>query len=98
MDTDETTRRTDLEEEARLRHPQHPVNNGFRMRPVPNLIVTRTGRPHVGERYLQMSGWTRRNIVWVHYTGMQRFLLWAGVIALVLMFLVAYPLVLGVGD
>lgn len=74
---------------ARLRDPRHPVNNGFRMHPVPNLIVTRGPRPHIAERHLRMSPWMRRHIVWVHYTRLQKTLIWSGGAAVVLMFAVA---------
>jgi hypothetical protein len=82
------------EDEARLRDPRHPVHHGFRMHPVPNLIVTRGPRPHVAERFLRMSPWMRKHIVWVHYTPLQKFLIWTGGVAMVVMVAVAPFLVL----
>jgi hypothetical protein len=82
------------EQAAWLRDPRHPVHNGLRLHPVPNLIVTRTGRPQFGERGLRMSRWMRRTVVWAHYSGLQKFLLWAGLVVLVLVLLCA-PLLLG---
>lgn len=68
------------EVEARLRDPRHPVHRGLILYPVPNLIVTRTGVPRQGERYLKMSRWMRKTVVWAHYSRLQWFLMWAGLV------------------
>jgi hypothetical protein len=84
------------ETEARLRDPRHPVHHGLQLYPVPNLIVTRS-RPHVGERYLRMSKWMRKTVVWAHYSPLQKFLLWAGLVALIATVLAA-PFIVGPVD
>ncbi|MEU6860497.1 hypothetical protein AB0B28_16705 [Glycomyces sp. NPDC046736] len=83
-------------EAAWLRDPRHPIHNGFRLHPVPNLIVNPGVRIRVGDR--RMSYWMRRNIIMAHYAPLALFLYYAGIVALLLTFLVAAPLLLGVGD
>lgn len=82
------------EQEAWLRDPRHPIHNGLRLHPVPNLIVIREGHPNPGRKQLRMSNWVRRNIVWPHFSRLQRVLIWSGLAALVLVF-VAAPFIIG---
>lgn len=78
-------------EAAWLRHPQHPVNNGFRMDPVPNLIVTNDFRSDL-TRSNRVSPWLRANIIMVHYTPRQRFLMKAGIVALIFSIIALPPI------
>jgi hypothetical protein len=84
--------------EARLRDPRHPVHHGLVLKPVPNLIVTRSATPRYGERNLYMSWWMAKTVVFAHYTRMQKLLYFGGVVWLILTFVVGGVLLAQHGD
>ncbi|MEU6860498.1 hypothetical protein AB0B28_16710 [Glycomyces sp. NPDC046736] len=70
-------------EAAWLRDPRHPVNNGFQLHPVPNLIIPNPRHFSIVERNRYVvTRWVRDNVILAHYTPIQRFLLRSGSIAL----------------
>ncbi|MFG3342500.1 hypothetical protein [Glycomyces sp. NPDC048151] len=81
------------QQEAWLRDPRHPIHNGLRLDPLPNLIATRQAHPDPGS-HRRMSLWMLKTVMWPHLSGLQRFLIWSALAALVLI-VVAGPFLIG---